>query len=249
MALPVPSTLLELRHRLAKRLGLGAQVEVNEALRDQLTEHLRSAFHYISDEAPFAALQVRRTIALTNAQHTYDIPDDILPGNIHRATILSDENYEYELHYGITPGQRSIDRIDSGGTTDTDNASLPVRWVVENGMLALYPAPDTSDYTHLVLYAKATPTEPREDNDRPQLDAEALLLAAEVTFNTLLRRPTQAAERNLRRRIDTLRGQEMPGETIEIGGPRSQRYEEGFYATGSTGIYYHSLVDRTLRYR
>lgn len=249
MALPVPSMLSELRHRLAIRVGLSAQVEVNEALRDQLTEHLRSAFYFIIDEAPYAALQVRRTLTLTNAQHAYDIPDDILPGNIHRLTILSDDNHEYELHYGLTPEQRSTHRIDSGGETDTDNASLPVRWVVENGMLALYPAPDTGDYPTLVIYATATPTEPREDSDRPQLDAEALLLAAEVTFNAMARRPTATAEARLRRRLQTLRAQEMPGEVIEIGGPRSSRFDSSVYASGSPGVYYHSLVSRELRYR
>jgi hypothetical protein len=225
MALPLASTFQDLRRRLAVRLELGKQAETNATVRDLLSEYLRTAFHLLVREADWAILVVRRTMSLTNAEHTYDVPDDIEVGGIHQISVLNTSNHEYPLQPGVSSYERSAYRIDRGGETDTDQASLPLRWTVENGNLVIYPAPDTSTYPTLVIYGKARPRTPFENDDRANVDDEALLLGAEVVGKEAMGKSgARNAARMYERHLRNLRAAQSDGELVQIGPTRSRRY-------------------------
>jgi len=227
MALPLSSPLSDIRARLAVRLELGRQAETNESVRDLLGEYIRSAFHLLIRDADWAILQVRRTVDLVNAQHAYDVPDDIDVGNIELITVQNTDNREYPLHPGVNSYERSAFRVDRGGETDTNQAALPLRWVVENGELRLYPAPDTETYPTMVIYGKALPREPRENADRANVDDEALLLGAEVIGKGAMNKSgAREAEMRYARHLRNIRAAQSDGEIVQLGPARSARFTD-----------------------
>jgi hypothetical protein len=237
MALPLSSTFQDVRRRLAVRLELGAQAETSASVRELLSEYLRSAFHILVRDADWAILVVRREIALVNAQHAYDVPDDIDVGNISQITVQNTENREYPLHPGVNSYERSAFRVDRGGSVDENAASLPLRWLVENGVLSLYPAPDTSTYPTMVIYGKALPREPRENGDRANVDDEALLLGAEVIGKGAMGKPGKPEAIALyERHLRNLRAAQSDGEIIQIGPERSRRFQS--YGSRQGGRYH-----------
>lgn len=224
MALQVAPTLAELRNSVAIRMNMGVQASTSTALHPVLDEYIRQAFNLLVREAEWTILEVVEEVTLIDKQQRYDIPDNMAVGNIDQITVQNIYNQEFPMASGVAYYERNAWRIDRGGD-DVDNpGSIPMRWTVEDGDLVIYPAPDASQYTKLLIRGKATPREPHKDDDRAFIDKEAHITQAVIALKTHYKMDASSDQQVLARHLRNIRSEQSDGEVTQIGPTRSQRY-------------------------
>jgi hypothetical protein len=227
MALAASKTLAEIREAVGIRMGMGQQVSNSTALHSMLDEHIRTAFNLLVREAHWVVLDSWAEIDLIQDQHYYEFPDNIEVGGTREITVEDINNQEYRLHPGVAHYERNAFRQDRGGTNRAGATSgLPLRWEIEDGKLAIYPAPDTEQYVRLKVRGKALPFEPYNDNDQVVIDAQAIILQATVLGKQHFKLPNpEQDEQVLRRHLMNMRENQSDGESVQIGPERSSRYD------------------------
>jgi len=224
MVLQVAPTLAELRNAVAIRMNMGVQASTSTALHPVLDEYIRQAFNLLVREANWVILEVVEEITLIDKQHKYDIPDNMAVGNINQITVQNIYNQEFPLASGVAYYERNAWRIDRGGDDQDNPGSIPMRWTVEDGDLVIYPAPDTTQYTKLLIRGEATPREPYKDDDRAYIDKEAHITQAVIALKTHYKMDPTSDMQVLARHLRNIRSEQSDGETVQIGPTRSQRY-------------------------
>lgn len=225
MALSVSPSLQELRQSVAIRLNMGVQASTSTALHPQLDEYIRQAFHLLVRDAYWVILQTTVEIALQDKIHEYDVPDGIDVGDIQEVTVKNIKNFEFPLFSGIEYYERNAFDINRG---DKDNVGqLPLRWVVEDKLFKIFPAPDATQYPTLIIRGRALPRAPYKNDDRSFIDGEAHIAQAVVSLKRHYNMP--GADNDdvvLQKHLINIRAAQSDGETIQIGPTRSQRYPE-----------------------
>lgn len=236
MSLSVSPTLAELRQDVAIRLNMGLQARTSTAQHPLLDSFIRTAFNILLREANWAILDGTVEIPLTNAQHSYEVPDLVDVGSIYLVTVQDIYNREYPLSPGVAVYERNAYRVDLDNDTTGERASLPLRWEILNGGLNIYPAPDTEQYAKLIVYGRGNPREPKVDGDRPLIDGQSLILQATVIGKNHLNMPNADNEEQLlARQLRNIKSAQSDGESVQIGPMRSQRYAEAVSRVGVVG--------------
>lgn len=228
MSLAQTPTLAELRLEMARPLNLEAQVQRSSALHGKLDSLLRMAFHEIVGTEQWTPLRIFETFDLTLGQHSYDIPDGVLPGMIEDPfeVIRDSDNAAFLVHRGIDHYSREAYKVDRNGETDlTVNSGMPLRWDIWDGQLQLYPAPDTSIFSQARFLVRSEPREPSADSDRSFIDKDAHVKMALAYYH--IGRPEYAVYRNeAMSRLQIVRKQLMPGRTVQKGPARTSRFNQ-----------------------
>jgi hypothetical protein len=240
MAFEVSPSLAEIRQSVAIRINMGKQAKTSTALHDLLDEHIRSAYELLVREAWWVILDVSVAVPLDLDNHFYDPPDAVEIGSIHLITVIDTNKREIPLTRGINAAERSAFRVDKdGNTTPGVNSSLPLRWEILDQKLAIYPAPDITQYTDLIVYARAKPRAPYKSGDIVLLDKEALVATATVSLKSHFKIPgmdTDAAK--LASHIRNVRAAQSEAEAIQIGPNPSLRFTGNGQGLSDREIFY-----------
>lgn len=161
-------TLQEIRKAAAIRLNLGHEVSDSTAAHPLLDEFTRQAARELLLEAHWLELRATFDIELEDAQHSYDLPDHVLPGRIEDVYIVDTEGRERQILPDVRPYER-------GAWAGEDRKGLPQRYDFLNQLLEIFPAPDTTQYVTMRIYARSVDPDPRNNNDRIHVDREALI--------------------------------------------------------------------------
>lgn len=225
MALSVSPTLAELRQSVAIRLNMGQQVATSTAQHPVIDEYIRQAFNLLVRDANWVILEAVEEIALIDKQHEYDVPDQVDVGDIREITVQNKDNFEFLLHPGVEYYERNAYRIDRGNKEN--EGQLPLRWVVEDKVLKIYPAPDATQYPKMFVRGRAIPRAPYKNGDRAYIDGESHIAQAVVSLKRHYNMPgAENDERILARHLVNIRAAQSDGETVQIGPTRSQRFPD-----------------------
>lgn len=237
MALSIAPRLSEVRRAVAVRCHMGPQAERSPGFRAELDEWVREAFHTIVNEADFLVLKVALETDLIHGQHAYDIPDGMKVGDIDqvlvRAAPQSTGNgkqvlEEYPLMAGVREYERNawaMPAPDPETGEQEDRTGLPIRYEIIDQNFMVYPAPNTELYDTLIVRGYRMPPEPVHDDDRVEVDKEALIRLATAIGKSARRLPdAQDARARYETYVAKVRGNESEGETLRIGGGFSRKF-------------------------
>jgi len=216
MALPLLPTLAEIRGDVADRCGLATSGTLLARYKTQIDAEIRRAQRELFVSHAWLRRNVRVEITLATGVNTYDLPNALNLGGIHRVGLLEDSGRIRELDYD--------------DLTDIANAYLdagrPRFWRVSGGTIAASPAPPvptpaasivltpapTGDWTTLVIEGQMRDYPPQEDDDRIVVDGEAVTQMATIRMKEYLGvGGSQGSNRaDLLTYIKGLRGQEAP---------------------------------------
>jgi len=237
MALAIAPRLSAVRRAVAVRCKMGAQAERSPAFRDEMDEWIREAFHEIINEADFLVLKMRAEIDLIHGQHSYDVPDNLNAGDIDnvyvRQKVVSDTGgtqttQEYVLKPGLRAYERSAWKMpepDPETGEQEDRTSLPLRYEIVDQNFDIYPAPNTDIYSTLVIEGYRTPPEPTHNDDRLEVDKEAIIRLA-TAIGKAARRQSDAADTRARYEmyVEKYRANQSEGDTFRVGGRFSRKF-------------------------
>lgn len=240
MAFEVSPSLAEIRQAVATRINMGRQARTSTALHPLLDEYIRSAFELLVREAWWVILDVSVTIPLDLDEHFYDPPDDIEIGNIFEITVLDINKRELPLSRGVNPAERSAFRVDKDGNTDPAvNSSLPLRWDVLDGKLTIYPAPDITQYTDIIVYGRAKPRAPYASKDVILINKEALVAQSVTSLKRHFNIPgADNDERVLARHLRNMQAAQSNGEPTQIGPTPSTRFPSNDHGISDRDIFF-----------
>jgi len=226
MALSISPPLSELRQSVAIRLNMGQQVATSTAQHPVIDEYIRQAFNLLVRDANWVILETTVEVDLIDKQHEYDVPDQIDVGDIREITVQNKDKVEFLLHAGVEYYERNAYRIDRGNKEN--DGQLPLRYVVEDKLLKIYPAPDAAEYPKMFIRGRAIPRAPYKDDDRAYIDEEAHIAQAVVSLKRHYNMPgADNDERILARHLGNIRAAQSDGEVTQIGPTRSSRFDGG----------------------
>ncbi len=182
MALPLESTLADLTGELLTLVGQGGLGVASAALEARAQATIRRAQKLVNLEANWTINRRRLAIALDANATEFDWPDDTAPGYVESITArkTADNKYEWNLTGGITAEDRTSWAY-GGFSTVVD---VPFKYSYHDGIIEVGPA-SSSAVTLFMTYVlgAASMVSP---GDRPNCDAEAVLLRAEIVLRNQL---------------------------------------------------------------
>ncbi len=225
MALSVSPSLQELRQSVAIRLNMGVQASTSTALHPLLDEYIRQAFNLLVRDANWVILETTIEVDLLDKIHEYDVPDQIDVGDIREITVQNKDKFEFPLHAGVEYYERNAFDIDRGNKEN--QGQLPLRYVVEDKLLKIYPAPDATQYPKMFIRGKALPRAPYKNGDRAYIDGEAHIAQAVVSLKRHYNMPgADNDDLILQKHLINIRAAQSDGETVQVGPTRSRRFPE-----------------------
>lgn len=216
MALPLLPTLAAVRSDVAGRCGLATSGTLLGRYKGQIDGEIRRAQRELFVAYSWLRRNVRIEITLSTGVNTYDLPNALNLGGIHRVGLLEDDGRITELAMDdltdISNAYRDAGRPRfwkvMGGTIDASPAPpIPT----PSASLVVTPAP-TGDWTTLVVEGQMRDYAPQEDDDRIVVDSEAVAQMATIRMKEYLGiGGNQGSNRaDLITYIKGLRGQEAP---------------------------------------
>jgi len=235
MALSVSPTLAELRLSVAIRLNMGAQVSTSTSQHAVLDEYIRQAFNLLVRDAYWVILQTSVEIELLDKIIDYDVPDNIDVGDIQETTVQNKNGIEFPMHSGVNSYERNI--FNARAEDPDAPGQMPLRWLVEDKRLKIYPAPDAEQYPRIIMRGRALPRAPYKDSDRSFIDGEAHIAQAVVSLKRHYNMTgADNDERILARHLINIRAAQSDGEITQIGPERSHRFDGGL--TNDRALFY-----------
>jgi len=219
MPLPLQKTLSEARSKVLKRLGMGAQGSQTRPSHPLIDEFINQAQQDLYYEADWVDLRKFTEVPLVALQGEYDWPDDALPGQIMRLTVLNEDGREEQLTGDIRPVDRSRNR-------NLTTGSQPLLYDYHDGILEVLPVPNTDWVTLNVEYI-ATAPELVEDEDRLAFDSEAIIRMAVVFAKDHYGFDNTKDEARLLNYIRRIVSQQSTGEGFQLGGSQSHYVKRG----------------------
>lgn len=209
MTLPLVPTLGEIRRSVATRCGLATSGNLLARSKDLLDQHIVAEQWALFRRASWCRTLQEYVIPLVTAQTDYDLLALTTPGCIHRIASKNADNKYFYLKYDDT-----LDLYNYPSTA----ASRPAYWQIINDQLRVLPATDATEWPSLLLTVTARPANLVNDDDRPVVDAEALIRAATILHKEYLGigGDQSQARMDLKQYMLDLRSDSSPGRTFNI---------------------------------
>ena len=179
MALQPQATLEEMTADVLSAVGEGGDGVASAATEAMVQSLIRRANKQVQDDSGWTISRFTVTVNLPANETTFDWPDDSEPGNINfiKAQRASDAQYIWDLVAGIT----TMDRSQWLNTAALNAYSYaPSKYDFLNGVIEVGP-PCVEDIT-LTIEAQTGPALLIDPGDRPNCDALAIVMQAEILF-------------------------------------------------------------------
>ncbi len=179
MTLPLYDTLGTMIDSVLAEAGLGVQ-GLSSDLKPQIVRYLQKAQKRLWMEYRFMRARTRIDVPLIVGQAFYDLPDAFDAGSIDTITATSvDGRNQWKLVAGIAQEDRARSAY------SLSDCGEPSRYDVFEGRLEVIKPPTaTGKATKLILEGYLGPAVLTEDEDRPTVDSEAMVMLAAIDLKS-----------------------------------------------------------------
>lgn len=201
MSFALQRPLAEILSESLLRAGLGTAESAGADVVALAKSLIRQAQEHLYYEALWLFNRKLTTISLVQNQTDYEWPDDTVPGRILRVSAYTG-TFEWTLDAGLRPEDR-------GAFNQTITQYTPTRWDHHDGIFEVWPAPRSASPATLRIEYHTGPAVLAADDDRPNCDAEAIILYTVQKLCVHFDRPGAAdAAKMLASRIDRIKAQQ-----------------------------------------